>query len=64
MFALTGSHVNKNEKYFIKDPFFFSKIKNMAQGKKEPKFERNPWNRYVTAVTDGRRTDDGRISIT
>ncbi len=48
---------------------FFSKIKKtsgrMAQGKQQPKFERNPRIRFGdNCVTDGRQmTDDGQIAI-
>ena len=36
---------------------------HIAQEKQEPKFERNPCNNGIIDATDGRRTDDGRISI-
>ncbi len=36
----------------------------MDQGMQQPKFERNPCIRYRDKCdTDGRRTDDGQISI-
>ncbi len=52
--------------------FFFSKIQKtserMAQGKPQPKFERNPCIKFRdNRDTDGRRTDgrtdDGQIAI-
>ncbi len=52
-----GSHVNENEKYSLKKSMFFfvfvfffkikkKKVRGMALGKQQAKFERNPRNRF------------------
>ncbi len=60
IFTPIGSHVNKNEKKFVKNLktcFFLNQktCQRMAQGKPQPKFERNP----CILFRDNCDTDDG-----